>query len=38
MQTDWVQEIIELGREIKLVGIVLPMDRRDTFVTSFDLV
>ncbi|KKW40940.1 MAG: hypothetical protein UY90_C0067G0006 [Candidatus Peregrinibacteria bacterium GW2011_GWA2_54_9] len=25
MRTDWAQEIIELGREIKLVSIVLPM-------------
>lgn len=25
MRTDWAQEIIELGREIKLVSIVLPV-------------
>jgi hypothetical protein len=38
MRTDWAQDIIELGREIKLVGILMPMDKRDTFATSFDLV
>jgi|GEM_PF-6811479 len=25
MRTDWMQEIVELGREIKLTGFVLPV-------------
>jgi hypothetical protein len=30
MRTDWAQDIIELGREIKLTGFVVPvqMDER----------